>query len=89
MSLEPITKKDIENLFNKILRMQINRHTRRDSRINRNLGEEQIVQEEESRFRGKDELVGLKTKNLVFKNEENENLENKKLKGENNAEYKL
>ena len=25
MSLEPITKKDIENLFNKILRVQINR----------------------------------------------------------------
>ena len=42
MSLEPITKKDIENLFNKILRTQIERQ-----KIN------------------------------------------KKLKGENNAEYKL
>ena len=47
MSLEPITKKDIENLFNKILRSQIKRHTRGDFRASRNLIEEQTVQEKD------------------------------------------
>ena len=97
MSLEPITKKDIENLFNKILRVQVNRqrisnnvipistsHSSRfkhsiqhlsHSRVSGNLSEEQFVQEKDSCFHGNDELVGLKAKDLVYKNEENENLE--------------
>ena len=110
MSLESITKKDIENLFNKILRSQINRqnnevisintsHSSRfkqsiqhlsHSRTSGNLSEEQIIQEKDSRFHGNDvtkdsrfhgndELVGLKTKDLVCKNEENENLECKEI----------
>ena len=107
MSLEPITKKDIENLFNKILRVQVNRqnnevisintnHSSRfkqsiqhlsHSRVSGNLSEEQIIQEKDSRFhgndvtkdscfRGKDELVGLKAKDLFCKNE---NLECKEI----------
>ena len=51
MSLEPITKKDIANLFNKILRSQIKRQ------------EMECVHPSD--------------------------IENKKLKGENNAEYEL
>ena len=97
MSLEPITKKDIESFFNKILKIQIERqktnndgipvnasHSSRfkhsiqhlsHSRASGNLSEEQTVQEKDSRLRRKDELVGLKAKDLVCKNEENENLE--------------
>ena len=88
MSLEPITKKDIENIFNKILKAQIDRKMCNDvipvnvshSRVSGNLSKTQIVQEEDSRFRGNDssgafkflnlkndELVGLKANDLAFK----------------------
>ena len=88
MSLEPITKKDIENLFNKILRVQVKRQrisndvisvSTSHSRTSGNLDEEQVVQEEYPRLRGDDELLGFKAEDWVFKNYENDNIENKKM----------